>query len=795
MNYIRIALRIQARYKGFALVNVFGLSLGILCSLLLSLYVTTHLSTDTHHTDAGCIYRMVLDIQTPAGGIEYEEGSPLPLGKALQHEYSAITQSAFCMKFYTAPTIAIQQPAGVGRYKEDRAAYADQDFIDMFAFEFINGNKQMALSGARSIVLSRQQAIKYFGTTDVAGRTVNINNNTDLVVTGVFNDLHQNTDLKFDLLVSLPTLRILNPNYQDQNFTWTGSNNWTFVKLAKASTAAEVNDQLPAFTQKYLDTDFRHWHFRLQPLADIHFDTRYDGIISKRILWVLSSVAAALICIVCINYVNLTIAQSQQRAKEIGVRKYLGGSRAQLFLQFMTETTLVVLTSVVLAGIGCYFALPVMNTWLQTGLSFLRFATPVYMAYLAFFVVAVIAIAGYYPAVVLSGFHPIKALAGKTGKTGKAGKTLRTSLIGFQYVIAMVFLISTFIITQQVDFLVNNDPGFTKNAVVNINLPRSTASRLQAFREEVAALSGVASVSLHNQAPLSATMDGGFIRYNNRSTFEDFIVRDRWADDRFADTYALTLVAGRNLLLHDSVTEVLVNEALVSALDITDPHDILGHAIAFDNSSLTGTIVGVVRDFHHRSLQSSIEPLAIYPFPRVFNQAGIRLASAGNERTLADVETIWKRTFPDEVMQISFLDQSIRNLYSMDQVTGKLMTVFAVVAAILCSIGILGLSTFTLLQRTREIGIRKVLGASTLGIIAMLCKHYLALITIALAIAIPLTWLLTRQWLSTFAYHIPLHWVQFAIPGLGMLVITLLLIGSQSLKTALTNPSKSLKHE
>ncbi len=795
MNYLKNAFKIQAKYKWFTLVNLLGLSSGIVCSTIIFLYVDFHLSTDTYHKDNDLIYRLVHDIHTPSGEIEHESGSALPMTEALNNEYSQIEKTCFFMKFYSAPTLTINHSGKVNRFKESNAAYADNKFIDLFAFHFISGDKSTALNKSQCVVLTEKQALKYFGTVDVLGKSININNKADLIVTGVVANLPKNTDLRFDLLVSLPTLKVLNPKYQDQNFTWVGSNNWTFIKLREGSTAAEINKQLPSFVQKYLGSNFKHWDFHLQALSDMHFDLHYGGVVKKNILWILSGVAIALICIVCINYINLSISLSYKRAKEIAIRKCLGSTRAQLFFQFMVETVVIVFLSMGVAILGIYLVLPVINIWLRVDLTLLQLLTYENIVNFIFFGVILILLAGYYPAIIITGFDPLKALAGKTYQIAGINHALRKALICIQYAVSLLFLICTFIVVNQVDYLLKNELGFSKDGIITINLPKAGYSQLQTFRNELERTTGIEKASLHYQAPMSAVTDGGFIKYDHRSEWEDFIVRDRWADDQFLNTYSLELVAGRNIVLHDSLTEVIINETLLKKINITNPQDVLGKTILFDNSAITGTIVGVVRDFHNRSLQGQIEPIAIYSFPGVFNQAGVKLSSVAYQESIADIEQIWKNNFPNEVLDFSFLDQSIANMYQLEQTTEKIMRVFAIVSLAICCMGILGLSVFSTVQRTKEIGIRKVLGATVMDIIFMLSKQYLMLIAIAFTISIPLAYQIMEHWLSNFAYHISLHWMVFVAPAILIVLLTFLLVGGQSLKTALTNPSKSLKQE
>lgn len=794
MNAIKVALRVLSRQKWFTGIHIIGLSLGVMCSLIILLYVDFHLSADSYHRAAERTFRLVLDIHTPSGTIEHESGSSVPMREALRDDFSQIEATAFCMKFYSTPTITVYNLGRKSQFKEENTvAYADNEFINVFDHVFIQGDRRTALINPKSVVLSEQQALKYFGTTNVIGETVNINNKTDLTVTGVISDSPAHSDLRFGVLISLATLKVINPNYQDRNFTWIGSNNWVFVVLKDQADAGNMDKQLPAFVQKYLGPDFAHWNFHLQPLSEMHFDVRYGGTIKKEIIWVLTGVALALICIVCVNYINLSIAQSINRSKAIGIRKCLGGRRWQLFFQFILETAVVVVLSVAAGLAATYLALPLINTWMEVDLTFRQLVMPVHIAYLFLFVLSLILLAGYYPAVILSGIDSVKTIKGEKSVAG-ISPLLRKGLISFQYFIALLFLISTLVISRQVKFLLENNLGFSSEEILTIQVPKAGIKKLETFRDQLESIEGVVSASIHHRAPISTSSDGGFIKYEDRRTWEDFIVRDRWADEQFVRTYSLELVAGRNIIMHDSLTEVMVNEAFVRRMNIGDPEEVLGKSILFDNSAIRGQIVGVVRDFHHRSLQNEIEPLAIYPFPGTFNQAGVKIRAGSGHPPLAEIETIWKNNFPDDVLDFSFLDESIARMYRAEQVTKKMMTVFTGVSVIICGIGVLGLSVFSTLQRTKEIGVRKVLGASASDILFMLSTPYLGFIALAALVAVPVTYALMNIWLSGFAYHASLGWLIFVLPVLVMAVVTSLLVATQALKTVFTNPTESLRY-
>ncbi|MEO8474677.1 MAG: FtsX-like permease family protein, partial [Chryseolinea sp.] len=663
-----------------------------------------------------------------------------------------------------------------------------------FEHDFLHGDQLMALKDRSTAVLSEAQALKYFGTSDVIGRTIRINNMVDLSITGVYKTQVKSSDLKFDLLVSLPTLKVLNPQYQDQNFSWIGSNNWTFVKMEVGASATELESKLPKFVEKHLGENFKHWRLRLQPLSAMHFDMRYDGKINKSVLWILSAVAIGLIVMVSINYVNLSIAQANQRSKEIGVRKYLGAERQQLFWQFLFEAFLMVAVSVILSLLTVYGLLPVINTWLHVGLDMTQLNHFENMLYLIVFILLLSLMAGYYPAIFLSGFHPIKAINGK-GLGVMGNQNLRKSLIAFQYTIALVFMIGSLVIVRQVDYFLTTDSGFEKDAIVNVMLPKRNHSTLKVFEDDVSRIAGVESVTMHHDGPMSETADGGFIKFDGRPQFENFIVRDRWADEDFAATYSLEFIAGRNIVIHDSITEVLVNESFVRRMSIDDPQDALDKSIIFNNSEVTGNIVGIIKDFHNRSLQNDIDPLAIYPVKNWFNNLSVKIGKGNRAKVLEDVKAKWSASFPEEVFQFSFLDESLANMYEVESVTGKIMRVFTIVSVFTCGMGILGLSVFAIQLRRKEIGIRKVLGASAKNIVILLCAQYIGLIVGAIIVAIPLAFIFASEWLSGFAYHIELNWFLFAMPSVFLTVVTLALIGTQSLKAALANPTSSLKYE
>ena len=798
-NHLILALRNVRKRPTFALIHVVGLSLGLMSSLLIFLFVYFHLSTNTFYPDFHRIYRVVLDMHVSDGSIEYESGTSVPMAQALKDEYAAIEQVGFCMPFYRTPQLAIPTTTGEPRrFLEDNGvAYADQGFLMMFGHRLVEGSSATALANPNQVVITERQASKYFGegSGSVLGKTIRMNNQTDLVVSGVVEDYPKNTDFAIDVWVSMPTLKVMKPSYQTENFSWIGSNNWTFVKLSRHSDALSINAQLSGFVSKYLGDEFAHWQFHLQPLSDMHFDTRYGGTLRKPLLHLLSTVALFIILIACINFVNLSTAQALSRAKEVGVRKVLGSSRPQLFWQFMTETSLLVVMALGGVMLGAQWAVPGLNDWIQTQLSLQPLSTPLVVVGTVAFVLSIILLAGSYPAFVLAGFHPIRALQNRVGRLTTSGYRLRQLLLAFQFTVAQVLIIGAVVVLYQLDYVQQYNVGFQKEAIVTVEVPRRDYSQLDAFRNQLKQYPDIEHVSFHLDAPMTTTNEGGYVRFNGRSESEPFLVRDRWADEDYLETYDLRLVAGRNFTLRDSTTEFLVNEAFVEHLGVASPEEVLGKPLYEGNAEVSGVIVGVVKDFHHRSLQNPIEPLVIYPFPRLFTQAGIRLQSGNLSRTLPTIQKTWEAAFPDQVFTYRFLEDTVAQSYEKEQRIAKLIRLFTLVSVLICCLGLIGLAMYAAQRRTKEIGIRKVLGASVPGILLLLSREFLVLVLLGFVLSAPVAYYFLRDWLNTFAYRISIQWWMFAVSGVAVLLITLGIVGRQSLRAARSNPVDSLRNE
>jgi putative ABC transport system permease protein len=794
-NYFKTALRTLRRDKTYTLLNVTGLALGLAGGLVIFLFVQFHLGTDAFHPHADRTYRVVLDIHSPNGSVLHEPGVALALPKALQTHFTAIRQTASLL-YLPNPTLTINRP---GREPEsfieaDRVAFADAGLTDLFAYTFLAGDRRTALREPGAVVLSEGHARKYFGTADVLGRTLRLNRAVDVKVTGVFRDLPANTDLKATVLLSMPTLKVLKPNYPTENYGAIGGAFFGFVALRSGYDHLQLEAQLPGFRQKYQGPGMRHWHYHLQPLREMHFDERYGGYLRKPLLSALGLVGVFLVTIACINFVNLTTAGSLRRAREVGVRKAIGGTRRQLFWQFIAEASLLTgLATGMALGLAALL-LPRVGSWINTPLSLDVRNNPLLLPFVGGLALLVAFGAGSYPALVLSGYQPVRALKGDPSVQRTGGLPLRRVLVGVQLVLSQAFIAGALVVMQQVQYFRRADPGFQREGVLLLRAATTDRTPGQ-VRQQLLGLAGVAGVSYQFQPPMVNSTDGGYVRFDRRQKFEPFLVRDRQGDAHYLDLYGLPLVAGRNFTERDSTTEFVVNEELVRRLGILNPQEVLGRHLYNDNATLEGTIVGVVRDFHHQSLHGALEPLVIYPLPRIHRRIGVKLRTADLSGTLRQVESVWRSAHPGEVFAYEFLDDTLAGLYAKEETLLRLTRLFTGVAVFICCLGFYGLVLFMANRKTKEIGIRKVLGATLGDVLLLFGREFFGLVGVSFVVAAPLAGWVMHRWLAGFAYRVPVGWQIFVLTGLLTLVIVLLTVGYRSLRAALADPVKSLRSE
>ncbi|GAB3729883.1 ABC transporter permease [Spirosoma lituiforme] len=812
-SYLTIALRNLRSHRAYTLLNVIGLSVGMIGALLIFLFLRHHLSIDRHHANLDRIFRINTDLHLADGSVEYNPEAPLPLAATLRRDYPQVEQAAFLV-MNRELTVRVKRPIqagpgldgpGVGqsaplRFLEHKGTgQVEPEWFDILDYTWLQGNPKTALRQPNSAVLIQSWATRYFGNADPIGQTLTINNKTDVTITGVVADPPPMTDTNLGLFLSMTTLKQIDPEYEETNWGYLNSTNRLYVRLRNPEAALSLDNSFPALVRKQYGADAKVFQFHTQPLRDIHVDVKRGGeTIRASMIWSLGLIGGLLIVAACINFINLATAQALRRGKEVGVRKTLGSSRSQLVGQFLLETSLIVFVSGALALSLVSLLLPFFTDWVQTPLT-LRI-DPLTGLFIGSLLVSITLIAGGYPAAVLSGVSPWAALRGPalrgklTGVSGR-GFTVRRVLVVAQFVVCQSLIIGALVVANQVRFMQQADLGFQKDNVVIVTVPANQRARQEAFKKQLLPYSDIVSVSLSHRPPSSDQLFGGSFKFNGSNEWVVFPVRDRLADADYVRTYGLKLVAGRNITPSDTIREYLINETLAHQLGFNDPQQILDKKLQYYPSAVPLPIVGVVKDFHQKSLREAIGPCLIASRADWYTRAGIRISGNNPTQTLQQIRQTWQQLFPDEVFEYQFMDEQVAFFYQTEALLARLINVFTGIAILICCLGLYGLVLHIVGQRTKEIGIRKVLGASVAGIVALLSKDFIKPIIIAILIASPLAWWTMNAWLQDFAYRVDIAWWVFALAGLLAISIALLTVSYQSIKAALMNPVTSLRSE
>ena len=791
-NYLKIAWRNFYKQKFYTSINVFGLALGISCTLILFLFISYHLSFDCYHTNQKRIFRIVTDLHIPDGSIDYDQGSPFILGQYLKKFSAVSNQTALLGKrSFTVSVPQKNQDKQSLFYEAENIAFTDNNWFKIFSYQWQSGNANTALTNPFTAVITSGLAKKYFNTDAVIGKTIRVENKFNFTITGVIADHPANTDFRENLLLSIASVQTMFPEPKEffTNIDFISSKNFVFVMLNDAGNQKTVDQGIV----QLMKTDFKvndALHFHLQPLNDIHFNARYGGKISKPLLSILAVIGLALILISCVNFVNLATAQSLSRTKEIGTRKVLGSSKNGIFWQFITETAYITFTAGVVAIFTTILFLPILNQWLQLSLS-VNYQSVVFLLIL---LVILVFAAGFYPAVILSNFRSIDALKNRFGSTSSS-KISRNVLIIFQNVIAQVLIICSAIIVLQVNFLKNVDLGFNKDAVIMVPVPVRDAGKLNFLRNELTNQAGIKSVSFCYKPPSALTQKGGSIKYDGHE-WEKFTVSSIIGDQDYVKTFGLKLLAGRNLYPADTANAYLINEQVLRRLNIKRPELAVGHQIvAGDFGDLPGTIVGVVKDFNIQPLNAPLQPALIAQRFEYFENVAIKISGNHQQQTIRLIEQKWKQVFPQNAFEFHFLDEQLAQFYQKEEMISKLIIAGTMTAILISCLGLLGLISLMTVQRTKEISVRKVLGATLNDLVSLLSKDFVKLIFLAVLFSTPLAYFVMQKWLQDFAYRIQISWWTFAFTAAASILIALLTISFQAIKAALANPVKSLRSE
>jgi len=790
-NYLLLAVKNFRKQKMFSLINILGLTVGITCCLMIFLFIMNEFSYDNFHKNKDNIYRVMRVGQVNGQEREIPYLSP-PYAAALKNDYPDAIEK----------TVRVNPDNDLISYNniafnEKKIYLVDSNFFDFFNFRLLKGDPATVLNEPTSIVMTASAAKKYFGNEDPIGKVVDFNKRLRLKVTGIAADVPVNSHLDFDMVVPISNWR--NEQWMNQ---WPNNGLFAYVQLNPKVQSEQLKKQFPAFMDKYMGKFYKESGFKMSltinPLTGIYFEgeSGFDSVKhgSKKTVYIFMSIAILILVIACINFMNLATARATDRSKEVGLRKVLGAVRQQLTGQFILESILFTTIATLLALVLLQFLMPV-----YTG--FLGYQLPSYWnnAWFYVFIVAVIflvgILAGSYPALLLSSFSPIESLKGKL-KTGKGGAFFRKTLVVFQFAISVLLIISVTVVVNQMHYVRNTDLGFDQEQSMIVRLDNNKIWENKiSFKHQLQADPGVENISLMTGEP-GGFHDGYGFQAQGKPT-EKFLFNTEFADFEYAKTLGIKIIAGRDFSPQyptDSNNAVLINRSAATKLGYT-AEQAVGTWLKNTSDSLPRTIVGVVEDYHYKSLKESIGELVISSKQDDRRLALIKLKKGQVQPVVERIKKLYAAAAPDYPFEYSFLDEKFGELYKSEIKQESLLTIFSVIAICIACLGLFGLASYTAIKRTKEIGVRKVLGSSIKNIVLLLSKDLLKPVLLGTIIAIPIGYYLMNKWLQGFVYRTTVHWWLFAIAAAVAVLIAIVTVSVQAIKAALANPVKSLRTE
>ncbi|WP_247233123.1 ABC transporter permease [Telluribacter sp. SYSU D00476] len=801
LNYFKIAWRNLLRNQTYALLNIGGLSLGLACALLVFWFIRFQTTHDDYHTNIDRIYQVTTEFRFD--GSSYSRGVPTPMWKAMRTELPKLT-TGMCLGAYDlllATLDANGKPQKKFKEEGPKSAYVQPEYFSIFDYTWQVGNAKQALSKPNTIVLSERMAEKYFGKENPIGKIIRLENQLDLEVTGIVGNPRENTNLPYEFFVSFETLPA-NPKFRHggsdlEHWGGVNSNTFCFTLLPENVSAAYVQKQLEMINKKYHgENDYKSYFHHLVPFREIHHSETYYGSMPMKWIWIMGAIGLFLIVTACFNFINMATAQAMRRSKEVGVRKSIGGTKSQVFVQFLIETTLITLAAMVV-GLGIAASiLPNASEWLEQPGAWptsVAWSDAMLWLFLAGLLVVVVLLAGSYPGLILAGFRPVLALKGSVTTRHIGGMSVRRGLIVFQFVLIQLLVICTLVVNNQVDFMLNKSVGYETKGIVQVPIPAPDKINQATFRERLLTIPGVADASFCLFMPTDQSANTTNFRYDTRQKDEVWQISTKNADHNYIKTFGLQLVAGQNIPQSDTTRGYLINEKAVERLGLKSPNEALGKTLRVWGKP--APIYGVLKNWNNTSFQNDIDPIAIFTWKDIHHSCGIKLKAANLQQTMKDVEKLWNEYFPDHLYEQHFLDDRIAESYQLEKIMLKLIRVFSLIAIFIGCLGLYGLVKFMASQKTKEIGVRKVLGASLTSILSLFGKEIALLIVVAFVIAAPAGWYMMQSWLEDYSYKIPIG------AGIMLLAIALTFLVAvvtasyESMKAALANPVKSLRSE
>jgi putative ABC transport system permease protein len=806
-NYLRSAIRNITRHKFISFINIFGLTIGLTCGMLILIYIVKELSYDKFNANAKDIYRVTRSFNTPDGVQSLFLGSIAPpFGPLLKNEFPDIKK--------------VTQIRGNGnvamRYKdklltEKGSYFADENFFNIFSVKTIKGDPATALSDPFTVMMTEEMARKYFGNEDPMNKEIRLDNQFNFKVTGIYKPFPANSQLHPEMLLSFITLKD-STLYGDKQLhtNWGNNDFYTYLLLPPNYNTDRLESLFPAFLDKYVHFPGQPGNFResknsklhIQKLLEIHLHSHLDAEIEtngdiKRV-YIFSAIALFILLIACINYMNLSTARSTLRAKEIGIRKVIGAQQKEIIVQFLSESVLITCFSLLLALVFTWLLVPLVNKFSDLDLSFSSLYQPQVLVSIVLLPFVIGLISGIYPAIFMSSFKPVKVLKGIL-KVGSGNVSFRKVLVVLQFSISIILIVATTIVFQQLRYIQQKSLGFDKEHIITMDNPFPN-TQFETFKNEVTKNSNIKELGRSSRIPSGRLLDNQGVSAFEGSSSQTINADVKYvnADYGFIPTYGMKMAAGRNFS-RDFATDsnnYVINAATVKVLGWKTPENAIGKNLSY--GGVKGKVIGVVNDFHFESLHQNIIPL-LMRMPSFQNNTYARLSIkiSGNNVNSAinTIREAWRKLQPETPFEYTFLDERFQKLYNSEQQQGNLFTIFSFIAIFIACLGLFGLSAFTITQRVKEIGVRKVLGASIPQIVTELSKDFLKLVLIASVIALPIAWYSMSKWLLDFAFRISIQWWVFVMAGIIAVVIAFVTISFQSIKAAMANPVKSLRSE
>ncbi len=796
-NYLKIAVRNLLRHKGYTLINISGLAVGMACCLLILLFVQDELSYDRYYERAGRIHRLRVERFAGGGETELVARAAAPMAPAIINDYPQVERAVRISQ----RTYLVER--GDQRFYEEKFFWADSTLFDVFSFKLVKGDPKTALAAPHSVVLTEELAKKYFGDKEPMGQLLMIEKR-EAKVTGIVQRPPAQSHFTFDLLGSFSTLEVLNQRPSTQ-WGWWNLGYHTYLLLVPGAPAADLQAQLRELPSRYVGDEEKQSGYRqflyLQPLTDIHLHSHYRGEIEPNsdiaYVYVFSAVALFILIIACINFMNLAIPHGgTQRAKEVGMRKTAGAVKSQLVGQFLGESILLAIFAFLVALLLIEFFMPSFNQLASKALSPRYFEQIPFFAGAFLFAVIVGIVAGIYPAFALSAFQPVEVLKGKAS-SGAKGAFFRKGLVIFQFAISVALIVGSMVAFHQMRFMQSKNLGFQKEQMVVLNMRNNeeVRRRFEFFKTEIEQIPAVIGAAFSSSVPGRGNNTNVISRKEGMNE-EGQTMSILAVDYDFVQTYGLELVSGRAFSKNfaTDTAAFVINEATVKALGWRTAEEAVGNKLTRQFSD-TRQVIGVVKDFHFSSVQNAIEPLVLQIYPRWFNYVSVHIDAKDVPETLSQLREKCQALAPGRPFEYFFLDDDFDRQYRLEERVSQILNVFTAITIFVACLGLFGLASFMAEQRTKEIGIRKVLGATVSNVTLLLSKDFVKLVLAANLIAWPAAYFAMNKWLQAFAYRINLGWWMFALAGGVALAIALLTVSTQAIKAALTNPVEALRYE